>query len=682
LAERSDSAETRAEAGSGAAPRVAAASPRLRPLPGLIVGFALLPPTVLWLVYNETVLAGALATQMSLPLNVVLELMLLVGANALVGRVRPRWRLSQPQLLIAYVVLVVGTAASGFWYTQALPVVSGYLAWYCTPEHPGGPTLAPGMDLSAIVYSLPTWFAVQDRPALQAFFEGADESTSAANYWRAWLIPMGWWVLLFVIFVTVFLCLAVLLRRQWADRERLNFPLTQVPLAMTDTAVPLFRNRLLWIGLVLAGSVDVINNLAMIYPAMPDLRVRYFDLASTINTWGFPWSQVGWGSFGISFYPFVVGLGFLMPLDLLFSFWFFYLFWNVVRIAVAALGFPYPGIGAEARFPYIADQVHGGYLALGVMALWASRKDFRYALDLLLRRAPPDPELREAISYPRALVGATVGIVALVLMLTAAGAPVLVAAAFVGGFLIISVTVTRLRAEFGAPFHDVEYNTPDFVLPKVLGSALLGPRALGVLSMQVWYSAENFTHPMPHGMEALRLGSVAKGATQRPFFWTVLFTWVVGMSLCLLVVLSLSYRWGYTSAHMLGQRTEWYGYTFSRLKTMLDTPTPPSPQSAIAVVVGMGACFGLQALRMRLPGFPLDPVAFSLASTATASSYWMPLLIAWILKTMILRYGGRRGYARALPFFLGLVMGEAVFGAGWSIIGCLLGRRTYQYYYF
>ena len=675
---------SRSGKGAERVPPEASARPRFRPIPGLLVGLALLPPTVLWTVYNETVLGGALATQMSLPLNVVLELALLVGLNSVVGRLRPRWRLSQAQLLIAYVVLVVGTAASGFWYTQSLPTVAGYMAWYCTPGHGGEMGSEARLDLTSVVNSLPSWFIVKDLPALKTFYEGTDESTAIGEYWRAWLPPMAWWVMFFAVLVYVFLCLSVLLRRQWSDRERLNFPLTQVPLAMTNPGTPLFRNRLLWLGILLAGSVDALNNLHRIYPALPALAVQYNDLADRLNAWGFPWTMMQWGAFGISFYPFVVGLGFLMPLDVLFSFWFFYLLWNAIRLGVAGLGYPYPGIGAEAIFPYIPDQVQGGYLALGVMALWASRLDFRRALLQLFRRLPDSQDHEEAISYPHALVGAALGSVLLAALLTWVSAAPVVSVVFILAFLVISISIARLRAEFGAPFHDVEFNTPDIVMPKVMGSALLGPRALGMLSMQIWYTAENFTHPMPHSIEALRIGSAPRtGARQTPFFWGVLLAWVVGMSLCIITVLYFGQQLGYMSSKTLGQRTMWYGTeSFGRLDHMLATPTGGRPQSMVAIVIGMLTCFGLQAMRLRMPGWPFDPVAYSLASTATASSYWLPLFFAWIVKSLILRYGGRRGYTQALPFFLGLVIGEAFVGVGWSLVGCILHQQTYRYYYF
>ena len=36
------------------------------------------------------------------------------------------------------------------------------------------------------------------------------------------------------------------------------------------------------------------------------------------------------------------------------------------------------------------------------------------------------------------------------------------------------VGISGPTAVVGAPFHDLEYNTPDVVMPKVLGSALAG----------------------------------------------------------------------------------------------------------------------------------------------------------------------------------------------------------------
>jgi hypothetical protein len=48
------------------------------------------------------------------------------------------------------------------------------------------------------------------------------------------------------------------------------------------------------------------------------------------------------------------------------------------------------------------------------------------------------------------------------------------------------------------------------------------------------------------------------------------------------------------------------------------------------------------------------------------------MFVAWLLKSLILRYGGMNVYRQALPFFLGLILGDFVTGAAWSIVGTVL----------
>jgi hypothetical protein len=54
--------------------------------------------------------------------------------------------------------------------------------------------------------------------------------------------------------------------------------------------------------------------------------------------------------------------------------------------------------------------------------------------------------------------------------------------------------------------------------------------------------------------------------------------------------------------------------------------------------------------------------------------------LAWILKTLILRYGGRGGFQRSLPFFIGLMIGQFVVGSLWNIYGILREVPTYQFW--
>ena len=58
---------------------------------------------------------------------------------------------------------------------------------------------------------------------------------------------------------------------------------------------------------------------------------------------------------------------------------------------------------------------------------------------------------------------------------------------------------------------------------------------------------------------------------------------------------------------------------------------------------------------------------------------WFPFLVCWLVKWVLLKYGGIHGYRRAVPLFLGLVLGDFVLGCIWTILGLLTGEATYMF---
>jgi hypothetical protein len=59
---------------------------------------------------------------------------------------------------------------------------------------------------------------------------------------------------------------------------------------------------------------------------------------------------------------------------------------------------------------------------------------------------------------------------------------------------------------------------------------------------------------------------------------------------------------------------------------------------------------------------------------------WMPLLIAWILKTLIVKYGGHKTYQAATPIFLGLIVGQFVVGSILNIVSIILHIPSYMFW--
>ena len=51
-------------------------------------------------------------------------------------------------------------------------------------------------------------------------------------------------------------------------------------------------------------------------------------------------------------------------------------------------------------------------------------------------------------------------------------------------------------------------------------------------------------------------------------------------------------------------------------------------------------------------------------------------LLGWMIKHLLVRYGGLNTYRRARPILLGLVLGEMTSAGIWAIVGMVTGVST------
>ncbi len=76
----------------------------------------------------------------------------------------------------------------------------------------------------------------------------------------------------------------------------------------------------------------------------------------------------------------------------------------------------------------------------------------------------------------------------------------------------------------------------------------------------------------------------------------------------------------------------------------------------------------------------MHPVGYAISGSWSMNCLWLPIFIAWLAKLLITRYGGHRTFTRALPFALGMVLGEFIIGSLWCILGIALGISTYSFW--
>ena len=192
-----------------------------------------------------------------------------------------------------------------------------------------------------------------------AFYEGLREGEKLP--WAAWVRPLGNWLILVGAIFTAFLCLATILRRQWSDNERLSYPLVQLPVEMIreQPGHSFFSNPLTWIGFAIPTILFGINGLHSFNPALPQINVefsinRYFTVR--------PWSEI---TFWVAYLsPGAIGFFYLLPVELLLSFWVFFILAKVQDLVFAALAFPPINSPHGSGNGYIDYQTAGGYFML------------------------------------------------------------------------------------------------------------------------------------------------------------------------------------------------------------------------------------------------------------------------------------------------------------------------------
>jgi len=96
--------------------------------------------------------------------------------------------------------------------------------------------------------------------------------------------------------------------------------------------------------------------------------------------------------------------------------------------------------------------------------------------------------------------------------------------------------------------------------------------------------------------------------------------------------------------------------------------------------LGIGIVTLLVKLRAAFYWFPLHPAGYLMAGTPAAKFIWVPFLLGWAIKSAVVRYSGLPLYRRLIPLFLGMIVGDTVVPAAFSIYGALSGQPTFQFF--
>jgi hypothetical protein len=614
--------------------------------------------------YNDFKIAATYIAGTQFPIGALFVLFLLAFAvNGLLRKVAPRRVFSSGELLTVWTLILV---ASG------LP--SSGMMRYFIPEivaHKAFSNDTNGWE-QKLMAQAPDWIKFQDKAAAEAFFNGYRKGEEHIP-WGAWIGPLFFWGILAMLFLLATFAVCALLRRQWIENEKFSFPFVTLPVLLAEEPEPgqrynaLFRSPLLWLGFSLCTVVHTINGLHQMYPQIPEITLQ-FQLNQYLSVR--PWDQIGWLPAYI--YLMVIGIAYLLPAEVCFSLWFFFVVFKAQVIICVLYNWLMPGPQGYGDHHFTSLQAFGGGLALVSWTFWTGRRHFADIAEKAFGgpRAREIDDSGELLGYRAGLVCLTVAYVGIALWLTLAGVSgLLVGLSLITltlGLVVISWAVCQAGLLFMAqPYLSVDI--PSFLT----GTAPFSPSQLYTLTRaEVMFLAD----PREMLAPSVLMGARASDATQsrpRALFWAMATTVLVAFGISLYASLQLPYyNGGGNSLNNLWT----YKWSPERPLNFLggaaSVPFKGDWTNALHLVTGFVVFLGLLIARAQF-NVGVHPIGLICSSVFAMKMLWVSIFIGWVLKSLISRYGGMKGYLQFLPFFLGLILGDTVNAVIWVILGNL-----------
>ena len=608
--------------------------------------------------YSNMVIKGTvLAHNFSTPAALFVFFALVLILNPLLRLVHRSLALAREELAVVYIMAMVATSIPTIGFTEyVLPITTG-LYYFATPENNWEHLIHP---------HVPEWMVPQDPDAIRYFYEGLPEGLPLP--WAAWIEPLTYWCLFILALYWVSICAMVILRRQWMESEKLLYPLVQVPLEMIQGdgqrryLGPFFRNPAMWLGFAIPFLIGNINALHSYYEFVPQI----------VTSTDFHFFR-GTTYLRLDMNLALIGFAYLLSRDVALGFWFFFLLSSLERGAFNTLGI----YSAEnlSRFanlvgPYMAHQSMGAMMVLVLSGLWMGRGHLRAVFAKALRADARIDDSGEVLSYRSAVLGLVAGLAVMALWLWKSGIPLWIVLVFLFGAAIVLMALTRAVVEGGISVLRTPITPADFTISG-LGTAALGASGLiGVAFTYVW-SANVRIFFMACFANALKLAEGLKGS-KRGLLGAVFLAIVLTLAGSIYLVMEMAYTHGGINLH---------NFFFIFVPQVAFTYVAPKFESPVPASLDGWAFTGVGALlmglftyiRYRFVWWPIHPLGFATGTFYIMNWVWFSIFLAWLLKTVMLKYGGSAAYTRTRPFFLGLILGQVVVAGLWLVIDFFTG---------
>ena len=465
-------------------------------------------------------------------------------------------------------------------------------------------------------------------------------------------------------------CMMVILRKQWVERERLIFPLVQVPIAMiqdrdearSSILKPFFVNPLMWLGFLIPTIVQSINALHHYYWFFPSIRLDT-SIPLFRKTIAVP--------IRLSFQ--MLGFSYFINRDIAFGLCFFYLLNTVEQGIFNILGLqkvePVLGVYSQYTGSIVVHQAMGALIVLVLFGLWVARSHLKQVFKKAFTRAPEVDDSGEILSYRGAVFGMMGGLVFMGLWLWQSGLPGWITPIYLFFVFVLFIGITRVVAEGGVAFIFAPMIASD-VVASGFGTQALGPSGIAAFSFTYIWASDILTFVMASTANGLKLVEETIRGHRRLIFWAVLIAIAVTLLSSIWMILDLAYTYGGVNTHrffFIGAAR----YPFDNAAHRMDSPVGPNWAGWIYTAIGGLIMALLMIARQHLLWWPFHPLGFPISPVF--GTVFFSVFLAWLFKSVVLKYGGPKLYTKTRPFFLGLILGQFISAGLWMVIDYFTG---------
>lgn len=636
----------------------------------LIVGLALTYGAIWIVAYSELVvkqiqIAICQFSPIALGMTFIVAMV-----NYILSSLFRRTILKPSDIISIYVMVAIGTMIASRGLMEKLIPVMVAINYYATPENKWVETFFPYIKPWLVPFD-PS--GLEKQPVARYFYEGIKEG---AIPWGEWIRPLiSWSVVVLAIFFT-FMCMATLLRRQWVDNEKLTFPLTQPPLqlAEVDAFRSLVKSKLAWIGFLIPTFIFTLNGFHTIFPTVPEIRLQHnLNQYFTQRPWNaMPFTTV-YGSLA------AIGFGYFLPTQLLFSLWVFFWVARIQSVLMAWLGLYVEGMPLYPTHLHMGYQVAGAYIVLTAFMIRSAIPHFkRIVIDNLRVRSGSLDDSDELLPIGVAFWGFIITFIIAIIWSWLAGMALWFAVIEVSVYLgIVVLVMARSVAEAGLMMTETSFRPIDIIQLFIPARRLEAKNLTPMCFFDAVFTRDLRGLLLTPMLDALKMADVLR-FSRRALLLPIIITIIFALMASCHVELLLPYRYGAVNMYSYA----YWGnciWGFGHAMSVLQSPERFPYYHRTSFVIGVVVTLFLAFMRSRYWWWSLYPLGYALSASWTMIVFWFPVMMAWAIKSLILRYGGMLTYMRLRPLFIGLIFGEFFMAIVWATYA-MVTRKTAPFF--